>query len=92
MNTLPNARHRKLDEDSAEATRARYLDSQARRALERHGMDVEAAARTAAAGIGRKVGEDEIEGIRAVVKALEDEKEAGKKQAEAEAGGERMEE
>lgn len=67
--SLPNARVREEDDDSEKAKRRRYLDSQSRRALQRRGVEPEDAA-SIAAGRGRKIGKDEVEGIEAVVQAL----------------------
>ncbi|KAK3717003.1 hypothetical protein LTR37_006058 [Vermiconidia calcicola] len=69
LQTLPNARHREQDEDSAMAKRRQYIDSQSRRALERKGIEPEDA-ESIAAGTGRKIGREEVEGMEAVVQAL----------------------
>lgn len=70
LQTLPNARHtRQDDEDSREATRRRYLDSQSQRAVERRGIDTDTVAKTAASA-GRKIGRDEVEGVEALVQKL----------------------
>ncbi|KAK4545207.1 hypothetical protein LTR36_003386 [Oleoguttula mirabilis] len=69
LHALPNARHTHEDDDSREAKRRRYLDSQSHRALQRKGIDAATAAKTAAI-TGRKVGRDELEGMEAVVQAL----------------------
>ncbi|KAK5128975.1 hypothetical protein LTR85_000308 [Meristemomyces frigidus] len=69
LHTMPNTRHTREDEDSREAKRRRYLDSQSQRALERKGIGADTAAKTAAS-TGRRVGKDEVEGMEAVVQAL----------------------
>lgn len=69
LQTLPNARHREEDENSVEAKRAHYIDSQSRRALERRGVEPDSSS-SVAAGIGRRVGKEEVEGIEAVRQAL----------------------
>ena len=69
LQTLPNARHTEEDEDSVEAKRRHYIDSQSRRALERKGIEPENPA-SVAAGAGRRIGREEVEGIEAVVQAL----------------------
>lgn len=72
LQTLPDARNRASgDEDeSREGQRRRYLDVQARRAVQRKGIDPTAAA-TAASSVGRKAGRDEVEGMEAVVRGLQ---------------------
>ena len=69
LQTLPNARHRADEHDSADAKRREYIASQSRRALERRGIEPEDPA-SASAAAGRKVGRDEVEGMEAVVQAL----------------------
>ncbi|WPH03536.1 Hypothetical protein R9X50_00641600 [Acrodontium crateriforme] len=68
--TLPNARHAREDENSAAAKRRRYLDSQARQAMERRGVTVDEAGKMAAGVAGRRIGREEVEGLEAVVQAL----------------------
>lgn len=69
LQTLPNARHTRQDEDSKESRRRRYLESQSLAAMDRKGVVVDEAARTAASA-GRRVGKEEVEGMEAVVQAL----------------------
>lgn len=70
LHTLPNARHSAENEESREAKRRQYLDSQSQRAMQRRGIDVDGASQTAAASTGRKIGREEVEGLEAVVQAL----------------------
>lgn len=69
LQTLPNARHAKDDENSTDARRRRYIESQSRRALGRRGIEPENGDALAASS-GRKVARDEVEGMEAVVQAL----------------------
>ena len=69
LQTLPNARQAHNDENSVEGKRRQYLETQSRRALERKGIDPEDPSK-AAAGVGRRIGRDEVEGMEAVVQAL----------------------
>lgn len=69
LQALPNARGREEDDDSVEAKRRRYLDSQSRKALQRRGVEPENAT-SLAAGSGRKIAREEVEGMEAVVQAL----------------------
>ena len=69
LQTLPNARHVEQDVDSIEAKRRRYIEFQSRRTLERKGIEPENPA-SIAAGVGRRIGRDEVEGMEAVVQAL----------------------
>ncbi|KAK5163511.1 uncharacterized protein LTR77_010693 [Saxophila tyrrhenica] len=68
LQTLPNARGKEEDEDSVEAKRRRYIDSQSRKALQRRGVEPDNA--SVAGGTGRRVGREEVEGIEAVVQAF----------------------
>ena len=67
--TTSSARHTEEDEDSVEAKRRRYVESQASRALKRKAVDREDPD-VIAASTGRKIGRDEVEGMEAVVQAL----------------------
>lgn len=69
LQTIPNARHASQDENSVAAKRRQYVESQSRRALERKGVDASGNG-DFAAGSGRRIGRDEVEGIEAVVQAL----------------------
>ena len=69
LQTLPNARRRQEDEDSKEAKRRNYIDSRSQRALERKGIEPENPVGIAA-GTGRKIGREEVEGMETVVQAL----------------------
>ena len=69
LQTLPSARQREEDEDSAVAKREQYIGSQSRRALARRGIESDSAA-SVAAGMGRRIGKEEVEGIEAVRQAL----------------------
>ncbi len=64
-----NARRGREDEDSIENKRRNYIDYHSRRALDRKGIEPENAA-SVAAGLGRRVGREEVEGMEAVVQAL----------------------
>lgn len=68
LHSLPNARHAPRDESSREAKRRQYLDSQARRVIQNRGVDTDSAGRHD--NVGRKIGQEEVEGIEAVVQAL----------------------
>ena len=68
LQSIPNARDVHEDETSREAKRRRYLDTQARRAMERKGISSDAG--HGAARSGRKIGKDEVEGMEAVVRTL----------------------
>ena len=57
------------NEDSVDYKRTNYIYHQSRRALDRKGIEPEQAT-SVAAGLGRRVGREEIEGIEAVVQAL----------------------
>lgn len=70
LQTLPHARRRPEDDESTDVRRRQYLDLQSRRAMERKGIDVDAAAARTAAGVGRRIGKDEVQGVEAVVQAL----------------------
>lgn len=72
LHTLPNARHTPLSDESKEAKRRDYLDTQSRRAMVRRGIEVTdgTAQATAAASTGRRIGREEVEGMEAVVQAL----------------------
>jgi len=85
LRTLPNARNHRQDDESREAKRRKYLDTQSQRALQRKGIEADTAAKTAASA-GRKVGREEVEGMEAVVQAL------GGAQARRRGGDEEMEE
>ncbi|KAK6429233.1 hypothetical protein LTR95_014623, partial [Oleoguttula sp. CCFEE 5521] len=65
--TLPDARQARQDQDSAETRRARYLDAQARRALQRRGLGDTA---MQGAKTGRKIGADELSALEGLVQAL----------------------
>ena len=65
---LQNRRGRE-DENSIEAKRQGYINYHSRRALDRKGIEPETAANVAA-GVGRRVGREEVEGIESVVQAL----------------------
>ncbi|GAB7359952.1 hypothetical protein MBLNU230_g7477t1 [Neophaeotheca triangularis] len=67
LQTLPGAEVGISDD---EATRRRYLDGQARKALRRRGVEPEAST-GGGTGRGRRVGREEVEGLEAVVQALE---------------------
>lgn len=70
MQTIPNARQSRLDdEESIEGRRRRYLNHQSRRALERKGIDVESSVGASLAA-GRRTGKDELDGIEKVAQAL----------------------
>ena len=69
LQTIPNARHVTENEDSVAAKRRLYIDSQSRRALERRGIEPENP-ESVAAGVGGRIGRDEVEGMEAVVQAL----------------------
>lgn len=70
MQTIPNTRNVRLDDDeSIEGRRRRYLTHQSRRALERKGIDVDSSA-GASLATGRRMGKDELEGIEKVAQAL----------------------
>jgi kinetochore protein Mis12/MTW1 len=58
-----------VNEDSTDYKRTNYIYHQSRRALDRKGIEPEQAA-SVAAGLGRRVGREEIQGIEAVVQAL----------------------
>ncbi|OQN96019.1 hypothetical protein B0A48_18010 [Cryoendolithus antarcticus] len=66
--TLPDARQARQDQDSAETRRARYLDAQARRALQRRGLGDTAEQGTKIEG--RKIGVDELSALEGLVQAL----------------------
>jgi kinetochore protein Mis12/MTW1 len=70
LQTPLNTRRARDDEDSIESKRNNYINYHSRRALDRKGIEPENAA-SVAAGIGRRVGREEVEGIEAVVQALE---------------------
>lgn len=70
LQKIPSARHATSDDNSVEAKRRQYVETQSRRALERRGLDLEDPAAMGAVGAGRKIGGDEVEGIEAVVHAL----------------------
>lgn len=65
LQVLPHARYGQEDEDSADAIRRRYLDGQSRRAAERRGVDPEQVPAMTLAG--RRVDQDEVQGIKAVL-------------------------
>ncbi|KAI6800969.1 hypothetical protein KC363_g5503 [Hortaea werneckii] len=69
LHVLPNARHTREDDESKEAKRRRYLDTQAQAAMDRKGVVADEATR-AAATAGRRVGREEVEGLEAVAQAL----------------------
>jgi kinetochore protein Mis12/MTW1 len=69
LQTSLNTRRARDDEDSIESKRNNYINYHSRRALDRKGIEPENAA-SVAAGIGRRVGREEVEGIEAVVQAL----------------------
>ena len=69
LQTPLNARRGREDDDSLENKRRNYIDYHSRRALDRKGIEPENAA-TVAAGLGRRVGREEVEGMEAVVQAL----------------------
>ena len=69
LQTPLNARRGREDEDSFESKRRNYIDYHSRRALDRKGIEPEKAA-SVAAGLGRRVGREEVEGMEAVVQAL----------------------
>ncbi|KAI6866146.1 hypothetical protein KC323_g4046 [Hortaea werneckii] len=69
LHVLPNARHTREDDESKEARRRRYLDTQAQAAMDRKGVVADEATR-AAANAGRRVGREEVEGLEAVAQAL----------------------
>lgn len=70
VQTLPNVRHSRYDdEDTAEGRRRKYLETQSRRALERRGIDTDTSA-SAGLTTGRKFARDELQGIEAVAKAI----------------------
>jgi kinetochore protein Mis12/MTW1 len=69
LQSLPNARNRREDEDSAEAKRRDYLFAKSRRALERRGVELEGTTSLGGSS-GRKVATEEVEGMEAVVQAL----------------------
>lgn len=69
LQTPLNTRRPRDDEDSINTKRNNYIQHQSRRALDRKGIESESAV-NAAAGTGRRVGREEIEGIEAVVQAL----------------------
>lgn len=68
--SLPAARQARLDENSAAAKRRGYIDAQARRALERRGVDVSGLGGGEGAGAGRRVAAEEVQGLESVVQAL----------------------
>lgn len=70
MQTIPNSRQTRLDdEESIEGRRRRYLNHQSRRALERKGIDFEGSAGASLAA-GRRMGKNELEGIEEIAQAL----------------------
>lgn len=69
LQTLPSARHAKEDPESTDARRRRYIESLSRRALGRKGIEPESGD-ALAAGSGRKIGREEMEGMEAVVQVL----------------------
>lgn len=69
LQTPLNARRIRDDEESADYKRTNYVYHHSRRALDRKGIEPEQAAGVAA-GLGRRVGREAIEGIEAVVQAL----------------------
>lgn len=66
LSALPNT---KLTDSESEAARRRYLDAQARRALERQGLDPDAGL-GAEAGFGKRVAREDLEGMERVVQSL----------------------
>lgn len=70
LSSLPAARQARQDENSAEAKRRGYIDAQSWRALEKRGVDVGGQGGDAAAGAGRRVAAEEVQGLESVVQAL----------------------
>lgn len=70
LTTLPDARHLRHDQDSTGARRVRYLDAQARRALQRRGVVGEGGAAGHDVGLGRKIGVEELSGLENIVQAF----------------------
>ncbi|EMC92265.1 hypothetical protein BAUCODRAFT_283867 [Baudoinia panamericana UAMH 10762] len=69
VQTLPNARQHIEDPESKAARRRQYLDTQAKKAMVRRGVEP-TASESADVSAGRKIGRDEVEGMEAVVQAL----------------------
>ena len=69
LSSLPAARNLRLDENSVEAKRRGYISSQARRAMEKRGVDVDGG-RHEEAGRGRRVAVEEVQGLERVVQAM----------------------
>ncbi len=69
VQTIPQRRQATADNNSVDAKRALYIDSQSRRAVEKKGIDLVDPTSTGATA-GRKIGRDEVEGVEAVMQAL----------------------
>lgn len=69
LQTPLKTRRARDDEDSIASKRTNYVYHHSRRALDRKGIEPEPAA-SVQAGLGRRVGREEVEGIEAVVQAL----------------------
>ena len=70
LSSLPAARQTRLDENSLEAKRRGYINTQSRRALEKRGVDASGRGAEAVAGAGRRVAAEEVQGLESVVQAL----------------------
>jgi kinetochore protein Mis12/MTW1 len=70
LSSLPAARQTRMDENSLEAKRRGYIHSQARRALDRRGVDIGGHGSEAVVGGGRRVAAEEVQGLESVVQAL----------------------
>lgn len=77
--SLPAARQTRLDENSLEAKRRGYINTQSRRALNKRGVDASGLGGEAVAGAGRRVAADEVQGLESVVQALGGASEGGAK-------------
>jgi kinetochore protein Mis12/MTW1 len=70
LQSLPAARQTRLDENSLEAKRRGYINTQSRRALDKRGVDASGLGGEAVAGAGRRVAAEEVQGLESVVQAL----------------------
>jgi kinetochore protein Mis12/MTW1 len=70
LQSLPAARQTRLDENSLEAKRRGYINTQSRRALNKRGVVASGLGGEAVAGAGRRVAAEEVQGLESVVQAL----------------------
>lgn len=68
--SAPSSRSARADDDSVQARRRGYVESQTRKVLERRGIDLDAVAGANQQG-GRRMLKDEVDGLEAVVRILE---------------------